>query len=290
MSIYKLAADYPYKDEQEEPASKSKSSKKHTGYEPNMPVERIVPNRYQPRTSWNPEKLMELAESIRENGIIEPLIVSQAGDNKYEIIAGERRYRASKMAGLKTVPVIIKETSPQQLLELAVIENVQRADLNPLEEAVAFSQLSSEFGLTHEQIAVKIGYSRPAVANKIRLLQLPEEIKNGVLEGKVSEGHARALLGLTDSGAMVSLYKKVVQSNLSVRETEEYVRKLNLGLKSKQKEHKQNAMEYEKMISQKVGAVFKDRDFKVKKTKNKLKLELNFKNENELDSFLKELK
>ncbi|MCA9382184.1 ParB/RepB/Spo0J family partition protein [Candidatus Dojkabacteria bacterium] len=290
MSIYKLAADYPYNTNPDDTKAKKSKADPHEGYEPNMPVERIVPNRYQPRTSWNPEKLMELAESIRENGIIEPLIVSQAGDNKYEIIAGERRFRASKMAGLKHVPVIIKETSPQQLLELAVIENVQRADLNPLEEAVAFAQLSTEFGLTHEQIAVKIGYSRPAVANKIRLLQLPDEVKNAVLEGKISEGHARAILGLSDTSAMISLYQKIVKSNMSVRETEEMVRKLNLGMKSKQNEARKAFAEREKELNNQIENVIKDTKFKIKKTKNKVKLELDFKNEAELNNFLNKLK
>src|SRR6185369_13355139 len=165
------------------------------GFIPNLPINLVVPNPYQPRIEIKPETLMELADSIREHGVIEPLLVTKKED-KYELIAGERRWRASKLAGMETVPVVVKEASPLEMLELAIIENVQRQDLNALEEAMSFQQLMTEFNLTHEQISKRIGLSRPAIANKIRLLSLPDEIKKGLLEGKISEGHARALLGL----------------------------------------------------------------------------------------------
>lgn len=201
------------------------------GYIPALPIEQIVANPYQPRVEMNPEKLVELADSIREHGVIEPLIVTKKGESKYELIAGERRWRASKLAGMEFVPVVIKEASPQQMLELAVVENVQRADLNPLEEAMAFDQLGNIFGLTHDSIAKKVGLSRPAVANKVRLLSLPEELKRGLLEEKISEGHARALLGLDSTETMIATYKIIIRDNLSVRATEELVRRLNRGHK-----------------------------------------------------------
>lgn len=199
------------------------------GYVAAMPIEHIVPNPYQPRIEMQPERLVELADSIREHGVIEPLIVTKKADDKYELIAGERRWRASKLAGMETVPAVIKEASAQQMLELAIVENVQRADLNPLEEAMAFEQLSNIFDLTHDSIAKKLGLSRPAVANKIRLLLLPEEIKRGLLEEKITEGHARALLGLESTETMIAAYKIIIRDNLSVRAVEELVRRLNKG-------------------------------------------------------------
>jgi ParB family transcriptional regulator, chromosome partitioning protein len=201
------------------------------GYIPDLPIDYIVPNPYQPRIEIKPEKLIELADSIRENGIIEPLIVTRKSESKYELIAGERRWRAAKLSGLKKVPVVIKEASAQQMLELAVVENVQRQDLNALEEALAFDQLTKMFGMTHDDIAKKVGMSRPAVANKVRLLTLPEEIKRGLLEDKISEGHARALLGLDSVETMIAAYKVILRDNLSVRAVEELVRRLARGHK-----------------------------------------------------------
>lgn len=201
------------------------------GYIPALPIESIKPNPYQPRIEVNPELLVELSDSIREHGVIEPLIVTKKSSNEFELIAGERRWRASKLAGVTHVPVVVKEASPQQMLELAVVENVQRADLNALEEALAFEQLVKLFNMTHEEISKKIGLSRPAVANKIRLLSLPEELKRGLLEGKISEGHARALLGLTSRETMIASYKIILRDLLSVRATEELVRRLNSGHK-----------------------------------------------------------
>jgi len=196
-------------------------------YIPDVPIEQIEPNPYQPRAEIKPESLMDLADSIRDNGIIEPLIVTKKGEKKYELIAGERRWRAAKMAKITQVPVVVKETSPQQMLELAIIENIQRKDLNPLEEADAFNQLVKLFKLSHGDIAKKIGYSRPAVANKIRLLSLPDEVKKNLLESKISEGHARALMGLTSKEAMVAATKIIIRDGLSVRAVEELVRRLN---------------------------------------------------------------
>ncbi len=200
-------------------------------YLPNLPIDQIKPNPYQPRMEIKPESLLELADSIREHGIIEPLIVTQKDDDEYELIAGERRWRAAKLAGIKNVPSVIKEASKQQMLEMAIVENIQRADLNPLEEALAFKQLVDNYRLTHSNIAKKVGLSRPAVANKIRLLNLPEKVKKGLLSGKISEGHARAILGLGSSQTILATYRKIVKEKLSVREVEELVRRLNDGKK-----------------------------------------------------------
>ncbi len=203
------------------------------GYVSNLPINSISPNPYQPRVEVKPEKLVELADSIREHGVIEPLLVTRKGEKKYELIAGERRWRAAKLAGLQTVAAVVKESSPQEMLELAIIENVQREDLNPLEEALAFQQLTNQFSMSHEQISKRVGLSRPAIANKIRLLSLPDEIKKSLLEEKITEGHARALLGLTNKDTIIAAYKITLRDHLSVRAVEELVRRLNKGKKPK---------------------------------------------------------
>jgi len=198
-------------------------------------VEAIVPNPLQPRQRQDPQALQELADSIREHGLIQPLIVTtalpeqQAAGVQYQLIAGERRWTAVKLAGISSVPVIVKEATPQQMLELALVENIQRADLNPLEEAVAYRQLIDEFGLTQEEVAARVGKSRVAVANVVRLLRLPGEIKTALLEGQISEGHARALLTLENPEAMLRLLKAIVRQGLNVRQTEELVRRQALA-------------------------------------------------------------
>lgn len=190
-----------------------------------IPIDQISPNPHQPRHAIDQDKLQELASSIREHGLIQPLVVAQS-ETGYQLIAGERRWRASKMAGSTTVPVIIKETSPQQMLELAIVENIQRADLNPLEEAEAYAQLMSEFGLTQEAVADRVGKSRTAVANTVRLLNLPEKIKEHLAAGKISEGHARALLSLKQQTDQLKALDRIGSQNLNVRQTEALVRQL----------------------------------------------------------------
>jgi ParB family chromosome partitioning protein len=228
--------------------SKDTLNQFNEAYIPDLPIEMIVPNPYQPRIEIRPETLVELADSIRANGIIEPLIVTKKDDNKYELIAGERRLRAAQIAKIATVPVVVKEASPQQMLVLAVIENVQRRDLNPLEEAMAFEQLIGLFNMTHADIATKIGYSRPAVANKLRLMTLPQEIKKQLLEGKLSEGHARALLGLSSKEAMLAAAQITIRDKLSVRAVEELVRRLNQGQKKLYKKSMRIVDEYSQKI------------------------------------------
>jgi ParB family chromosome partitioning protein len=173
----------------------------------------------------NQAELRELANSIAEHGLIQPLVVTQAGST-YQLIAGERRWQASRLAGLSTVPVVVKETTPQQMLELALVENIQRADLNPLEEAQAYAQLMAEFGLTQEAVAERIGKSRTAVANTLRLLNLPQQIKQALADGQISEGHARALLGLKKERAQLNAITTVINRGLNVRQTETLVRQI----------------------------------------------------------------
>jgi ParB family chromosome partitioning protein len=193
-----------------------------------VPVALVTPNPRQPRTKMDDPELQGLADSIREHGILQPLVVSydaQAGH--YVLIAGERRLRAARLAGMETVPVIIRQASDQQRLELALIENVQRADLTPLETAEAYHHLIDEFGLTHEEVAARVGKSRESVTNTHRLVRLPEEIKQGLAQGRISEGHARALLSLEAMPqVMLDVYKTVVNNTLSVRQTETLVKEL----------------------------------------------------------------
>ncbi len=191
-----------------------------------VPVSAISPNPMQPRTTLDPEALEELAASIGEHGLIQPLIVTQQGPDRYQLIAGERRWQAARMAGLTTVPVIVKEATPQQVLELALVENIQRADLNPLEEATAFQQLVDEFGLTQEQVAERVGKSRVAITNTMRLLRLPAEVKQAITDATIHEGHARAILALPTNEAQIAALKTVVGKALSVRQTEELIRRL----------------------------------------------------------------
>ena len=191
-------------------------------------VDRISPNPHQPRQFINHKQLQELADSIEEHGLIQPLVVTQVGAS-YQLIAGERRWRASQLAGLSSVPVIIKETTPQQMLELAIVENIQRADLNPLEEAQAYAQLMEEFGLTQEVVAERVGKSRTAVANTVRLLNLPEQIKEALAADQITEGHARALLGLKKERDQLNMLATIIGKGLNVRQTETLVRQMVTG-------------------------------------------------------------
>ncbi len=193
-----------------------------------IPVDQITPNPHQPRQSINPDRLQELANSITQHGLIQPLVVTRV-DERYQLIAGERRWRASQLAGLVTVPVIVKETTPQQMLELALVENIQRADLNPLEEAEAYAHLMEEFGLTQEAVAERVGKSRTAVANIIRLLNLPEEARAALASGEITEGHARALLSLKKQRDQLNLLNTIITRELNVRQTEALARQLLLG-------------------------------------------------------------
>ena len=196
------------------------------------PLASISPNPHQPRAPIRDQDLLELAASIQEHGVIQPLVVNRVPDG-YQLIAGERRWRAARLAGLTTVPVVVKDVAPSEMLELALVENLQRADLNALEEAMAYRQLTEEFGLTQEQVARRVGKSRVAVSNTLRLLKAARGVQEALLEGRISEGHARALLGLEQAEAQEAALKTVLKRELNVRQTEELVRRL-LGLRQQE--------------------------------------------------------
>lgn len=189
-------------------------------------VDAIRMNPRQPRVRFDQEELNELAASIREHGVIQPLIVSPNGDGTFVLVAGERRWNAAQRAGLRKVPVIVRQASNQELLELALIENVQRADLNAMEEAEAYRQLAEDFGLSHDAIAKRVGKSRVAVTNTLRLLGLADAVKQALVDGKITEGHARALLTLSTQKAQAAALQTVLNLSMSVRQAEELVRKL----------------------------------------------------------------
>jgi len=188
--------------------------------------DRIEPNPNQPRQRFERKALEDLAASIREHGLVQPLVVTDAGDDRYRLIVGERRWRAAVIAGLPRVPVVVREVSDRDTLELALVENVQRADLNPLEEAAAYQRLIQDFGLTHQQVGERVGKSRVAISNTIRLLGLPETLKRAVVEERISEGHARAVLMLPDRDLQVALLERIERDGLTVRQAEELARRL----------------------------------------------------------------
>jgi len=194
----------------------------------NVSVDSVVPNPNQPRYYFDGENLKDLAESIREHGVVQPIIVTKLAEGKYELIAGERRLRASKLIGNKEIPAIVRKADNQEKLELAIIENVQRHNLNAIEEAKAYKRLKEEFGLTQEEIAKKLGKGRVAVANTMRLLELPVEIQRGLIENKITEGHARAILGLENPEKQRALYELILKDKLTVRDVENKVREINI--------------------------------------------------------------
>jgi len=197
-------------------------------------ISEIEPNRQQPRKNFDDEKLAGLAESIKQHGVVQPLIVQKEG-NSYKIVAGERRWRAARMAGLQTVPVIVRDLTDKQIMEIALIENLQREDLNPIEEAEAYERLINEFGMTQEEVSVTVGKSRPAITNSMRLLSLDEKIKEKLVSGEISSGHARALLALNDQEFRLKVMEEVIKKQMSVRETEHLVNQLSVNKKPKKK-------------------------------------------------------
>lgn len=194
-----------------------------------IPIEEIEPNPHQPRHYFDHGQLEDLISSIKEHGVIQPLVVSPKPDGTYQLIAGERRFRASTLAGLKTVPAILRDASEQEKLELAIIENVQRQDLNPIEEAKAYIRLMDEFNLTQEEVSAKVGKSRPQVANTVRLLQLPEEIQQALIERKISASNARTLLSLPTEAERLAMFHSMLQGSFTVRQTEARVQRVRGG-------------------------------------------------------------
>lgn len=204
-----------------------------------LEINSLQPNPLQPRGAITPESLVDLVDSIREHGVLEPLVVAKTPAG-FQIIAGERRWRASKLAGLTHVPAIIRETSPKGMLEMALVENVQRVDLNPLDRAKGFERLMNEFGLTTSEIAVRIGKSVAYVSNSLRLLSLPDALKDGLLSGLITEGHARALAAIDDPGLMIEAYKIILRESGSVRRAEELARRMKAQSQQEEKKHSEH--------------------------------------------------
>lgn len=192
-------------------------------------ITKIIPNRYQPRRAFEEGDLKELADSIRSRGVVEPVLVRKAEEGKFELIAGERRWRAAGLAGAATIPVVIREATDSDLLELALVENLLRKDLNPLEAARAYRRLMEEFNLSQEQIAQRVGKERPSVANSLRLLNLPEPVQEALLTEKLTSGHAKAILSLSREGDQLQLARQVLRQGLSVRQTERLARLIERG-------------------------------------------------------------
>ena len=218
-------------------------------------VDKIIPNPYQPRSTWNNEELAELTESIKANGVIQPILLRQTGTN-YEIIAGERRLRASKNANLKTIPAIVRQASDEEMLELALVENIHRSDLNAIERALAYQQFITTFSLTQAQAAEKLGESRPVIANYLRLLDLPKEVKDMLIDNKLSMGHARAILALPTDDLRRRLANRALAGRLSVREVEKLVRKFldgSLDQKPAAKEKPAHINDLEKRLRDVLG-------------------------------------
>ncbi len=246
-------------------------------------INEIRPNPYQPRKEFEQSAIEELAQSIKEHGIIQPLIVRKSIKG-YELVAGERRLRAAKVAGLKEVPVVVKAYTDQQLMEIALIENLQRENLNPLEEAEAYDKLISHHDYTQEQLAQKIGKSRPHVANMLRLLQLPEKIRKMVSAAELSMGHSRALLGVTDKKLQQQLANDVVEKGLSVRQLEELVKQLNVSRETKKKKPAKNEpvlIEMEERLRSRFGT-----SVKIKKGSKRGKIEIDFYSQEDLERII----
>lgn len=245
-------------------------------------INKIQPNPNQPRTHFNETLLQELSESIRENGVLQPLLVRKKGQ-KYEIIAGERRYQASKLAGIEKLPVIIKDVDDQKMLELALIENLQRSDLNPIEEAKGYKQLLKESGMTQEALSKAVSKSRSAITNSLRLLDLPDEVQQFLFDGKMTAGHARAILAVPYEEARIRLAQKVVDEGLSVRATENLAPLFSVG--DEPKKPKAVMPQSYKKAARALRQVF-NTNVKVKSSRGKNKIEIEFKDEEELSQIL----
>ena len=243
----------------------------------------IEPNKDQPRKSFDEEKIAELAESIKQYGIIQPIIVTKK-DDYYQIIAGERRWRAAKKAGIKEVPVVVKDYSDREIAEISLIENIQREDLNPIEEALSYKQLIEEYHLTQEELAQRVSKSRTVITNAMRLLKLHKDVQKMLVNGDISAGHARALLALDDPKQQLQIAKEIKEKNLSVRETEDLIKTLNEKKPSAKKKEKDDGMGFiyrdlEKKMTAALGTKVKIK----RKDKGKGKIEISYFSEDELD-------
>ena len=246
--------------------------------ESSLPISKINPNPKQPRHSFDENALEELADSIKQNGILQPLLVRKVGQS-YQIVAGERRYQAAKRAGLKELPVVIKDISDEDVFKLALIENLQRSDLSPIEEAQGYRQLIDENGLTQEQLGKALSKSRSAITNTLRLLDLPVEVQEMMGEGKLSAGHARAILAVPSEEGRIKLAQKVVAERLSVRQTESLA-PLFSGMQAEKKPRPVTPQSYKRVARQLRMTL--DTNVKVRQTRGKNKIEIEFKDEDDL--------
>ncbi|MEY8330308.1 ParB/RepB/Spo0J family partition protein [Lachnospiraceae bacterium 48-33] len=247
-------------------------------------LSQVEPNKSQPRKNFNEDSLIELSESIKQFGVIQPLIV-QKKDDYYEIIAGERRWRAAKLAGLKEIPVIIREYSDEERMEVALIENLQREDLNPVEEALAYKSLIKEYNLKQDEIAEKVSKSRTAVTNSMRLLNLPEEVQNMIVDEMISSGHGRALLSIEDEKIQINIANKIFEEKLSVRETEKLVKALNNPKEKKEKEEYTDTFIYEKFENDFKEILGSNVSIK-RKSKDKGKIEIDYYSNEDLERIM----
>ncbi|MBS1714372.1 MAG: ParB/RepB/Spo0J family partition protein [Armatimonadetes bacterium] len=251
-------------------------------------VEAVQPNPRQPRRHFDEEALAELAASIREHGVLQPLVVRPVGDERFELIAGERRLRAAKLAGLKTVPVSVRTASAQASLEIALIENVQREDINPIECAEAYRMLAEEFGLNQDQVAAKVGKSRAAVSNTLRLLKLSEDVQAAVQDGRITEGHARALLMVDSPVRQRALFERIVAEGLSVRETERLARgearPPQAPKSAEERREDPNVVRIQSRLSEHFGA-----KVKVDHGRNRGRISIEYFSEDELEGILEKM-
>ena len=244
----------------------------------------IKSNEEQPRRSFDDEKILELAESIKSNGIIQPLVLKKV-NNEYIIVAGERRWRAAKLIGLKEVPAIIMNLTEKQILEISLIENIQREDLNSIEEALAYKKLINDFNLTQEELSKRIGKSRVTITNTLRLLNLSEDVQQYIIEGVISEGHGRALLGITDSKVQCELAQSVIDDKLSVRELEILIRKLKTSPTRSKSKSSNETNPYYKDITYKLENYFGTK-VNITNKNNKGKIEIEYYSEEDLQRIL----
>ena len=244
-------------------------------------LSQVEPNREQPRKNFDEDALLELAESIKQFGVLQPLLVQQK-DDYYEIIAGERRWRAAKLAGVKEVPVIEKEYTDQEILEIGLIENIQRENLNPIEEAIAYKRLLEEFNLKQDEVAERVSKSRTAVTNSMRLLKLSDKVQQMIIDDMISTGHARALLAIDDPELQYTLANKIFDEKLSVRETEKLVKEIKNPKKPKEKKPVANSFIYQD-LEEKMKSVFGTKVSIASKGKGKGKIEIEYYSDDELE-------
>ena len=278
-----LSSLIPNKTNQDENFAFTKSNFSNSNAVIKIPVENIIPNPNQPRYYFDGNNLKDLSNSIKEHGVIQPILVTKLSEGKYELIAGERRLQASKLVGKKEIPAIVKIASNQEKLELALIENIQRHDLNPIEEAKAYKKLQVEYNLTQEEVAQKAGKNRSTVANMMRLLELPIEIQRGLIEKKITEGHARAILSLENPEKRRALYELILKNKLTVRETEEKVREVTVHTHKRQtiKQIDPKIQDLEDKLQQKLGT-----KVQIKKKGTSGKLVIEFFSEEEFEKIL----